>query len=189
LKLALCFTAGGDGLSSVKNGSRARNWHHPFPQARFKTKLEARVHDAYNQLFHGHRTAWEAEKFLREELAGPDGIISDEALSEEARQTKQYRRWQKKQQKLETSAGREKTGNGKKYRKSPMSFREAFELVFGTERQVERCVAILKQHPWMPPGVTYRWNDDKVVLVFDYLAMKRAQQSRRDVQGLISEFE
>lgn len=171
-------------MGSSQKKVRKRNWHHPFPAARFRNKVEIEVHEAYNQVFHGHRTAWEAEKFLTGELAGPDGLIPDEALDEEARETRQYRRWKEKRQKLAS-----KKPNGRRQqKKAPPSFREAFELVFGTERRVERCVAILRQHPWMPPGVTYEWRDDKVILVFDYAEMRRAEAARNDVQGLVPKF-
>jgi hypothetical protein len=171
------------GGEKVEN--RSRNWHHPFPVARFQNKLPIAVHNAYNRLFFGHRTAWEAARFLRT-LADPSGIIPDEALSDEAmarlrRRADSYARVAGKRTK------RRKNGSGRPEPSCP--YREAFELLFGQERRLERCIAILNQPPWMPPGVTFRWEGETAVIVFDYAAMRSAAKKRRDVRGLLPEFE
>jgi hypothetical protein len=152
-----------------------KNWHHPFPVARFKNKVDIRVHEAYNLLFRGHLTAWEAEQFLRKVLAGPDGIISDEALSDKKRLSRRSTRLKKNKKASEPEAKQ----------RPPLSYREAFELVFGAERQVERCVEILHQHPWMIPGATYRWEGNRVIIILDYDEMQRAALNRNDVDGLL----
>jgi hypothetical protein len=163
---------------------RDKNWHHPFPVARFKNRVKARVHDAYNLVFKGHLTAWEAEKFLREQLAGADGMISDEALSDERRLSSRSKRRRKRRRARETEL-KKQSPVGKSDVEGWFSYREAFELVFGTERQVERCVEILHQHPWMIPGATYRWEGNRVIIILDYDEMQRAALNRNDVDGLL----
>jgi hypothetical protein len=157
-----------------------KNWHHPFPKARFKNKLPITLHEAYNKLFFGCLTAWEAEKFLREILADKDGFIRPELIEKKILGVLRNSRVILNSQRNTGSQDNKKKESGKK-----LTFRQAFEIVFGKARSVEQCVKILKNPPWMPPGVSYRWEGDKVILIFDYNQMRIAAKTRKDVDGLL----